>query len=125
MKHNKSRDKIPPVAPQLVPVRFELTHPTASSVVVAGTFNQWRSGAETLHSAGDGRWVKETALLPGTYEYCFVVDGHWIPDPLAKETVPNPFGGQNSILAVTGLLSAAHLAEAENLPLNNHNQPKA
>jgi hypothetical protein len=48
-----------------------------------------------------------------------------MPDPLAKEAVSNPFGGQNSILAVTGLLTAAHLAEAENLPLNNHNQQKA
>lgn len=121
MKHNKTR----PAASKLVPVRFELTYPTAGSVVVAGTFNQWRSGAETLRSAGDGRWVKETALLPGTYEYCFVVDGHWMPDPLAKETVSNPFGGRNSILAVTGLLSAAHLAAAENLPLNNHNLSKA
>jgi hypothetical protein len=28
-------------------------------------------------------------------------DGHWVPDPLAQETVPNPFGGMNSILKVT------------------------
>jgi hypothetical protein len=39
-------------------------------------------------------------LAPGTYEYCLVVDGQWMPDPLAKETVPNPFGGRNSVLKV-------------------------
>ena len=30
-------------------------------------------------------WWKETALAPGTYEYCLVVDGQWMPDPLARE----------------------------------------
>jgi hypothetical protein len=27
-----------------------------------------------------------------------VVDGVWMPDPLAIETAPNPFGGVNSVL---------------------------
>ena len=54
---------------------------------------------------GEGRWVKELALPPGDYEYRFVVDGAWIPDPLAKETVPNPFGEMNSVLKVNGRAS--------------------
>ena len=66
----------------------------------AGTFNHWQPEATTLHPAGGGRWLKETALMPGTYEYCLVVDGQWMPDPLARETVPNPFGGRNSVLKV-------------------------
>jgi hypothetical protein len=49
---------------------------------------------------GDGRWLKETVLPAGTYEYRLVVDGQWIADPLAKETMPNPFGGMNSVLKV-------------------------
>jgi hypothetical protein len=36
-----------------------------------------------------------------SYEYCLVVDGQWIPDPKAKETVGNPFGGRNSVLTVS------------------------
>jgi hypothetical protein len=80
--------------------------------------------SKTLHSSGVGHWWKETALAPGTYEYCLVVDGQWMPDPLAKETVPNPFGGRNSILNVAGLAEAAHLTAAEILPLQNANQPK-
>jgi Glycogen recognition site of AMP-activated protein kinase len=43
---------------------------------------------------------KYAFLEPGTYEYCFVVDGKWIPDPLAKEMVPNPFGSRNSVITV-------------------------
>jgi len=64
-------------------------------------------------------------LVPGTYEYCLVVDGQWMPDPLARETVPNPFGGVNSILKVTSSPEAAHLADAEILPLKNANKQKA
>jgi len=31
-----------------------------------------------------GNWWKETSLAPGTYEYCLVVDGPWLPDPKAR-----------------------------------------
>ena len=51
-----------------------------------------------------------------------VVDGHWMPDPLATETVPNPFGGRNSILRVASSPEAAHLVEAATLPLKNANR---
>jgi 1,4-alpha-glucan branching enzyme len=100
MKHNHNHDNAPSPAAQLVPVRFEFTHPTAKTVCVAGSFNHWQPEAKTLHSAGSGKWWKETNLAPGTYEYCFVVDGQWIPDPRAKETIANPFGGRNSVLTV-------------------------
>jgi hypothetical protein len=29
------------------------------------------------------------------------VDGQWLPDPNAKESVENPFGGRNSVLVVS------------------------
>ena len=56
--------------------------------------------------------MKETVLPPGTYEYRLVVDGQWMPDPLAKETVPNPFGGRNSILRVASTPEESHRASA-------------
>ena len=45
--------------------------------------------------------------------------------PAGRETVPNPFGGVNSILKVTSSPEAAHLADAEILPLKNANKQKA
>ena len=129
MKHNKKHDNARSDEPQLKPVRFEFTHPTATAVSVAGTFNDWHPSTKSMHPSGNGHWLKETALAPGTYEYCLVVDGQWMPDPLATETVPNPFGGRNSILKVADSPEAAHLASAENLPLRNQNEqnlePKA
>jgi hypothetical protein len=62
-------------------------------------------------------------LAPGTYEYCLVVDGRWMPDPMAKECVANPYGGRNSILTVGLSTEATHLADAEHLPLNMETQP--
>ena len=87
MKHNHNHDNAQNVGLPLVPVRFEFTHPTATTVSVAGSFNEWKPEAKILHPAGGGRWFKETALAPGNYEYCFVVDGQWMADPLAKESV--------------------------------------
>jgi 1,4-alpha-glucan branching enzyme len=101
MKHNKNHNNTPAANSQLVPVRFEFTHPTAKTVCLAGTFNHWQPENKTLHPSTAGHWYKETVLAPGKYEYCLVVDGQWMPDPTARETVPNPFGGRNSVLTVT------------------------
>ena len=122
MKHNKKHKTVSSAGPALMPVRFEFTHPTATTVCLAGTFNHWQPEAKTLHSSGVGHWWKEMELAPGTYEYCLVVDGEWMPDPLARETVPNAFGGRNSVLKVANSQEAAHLANAENLPLKNSNK---
>jgi 1,4-alpha-glucan branching enzyme len=124
MKHNRNHDNAPAHRapdPQLVPVHFEFTDPIAVTVCLAGTFNHWQPDSKTLHSSGVGHWWKETTLAPGDYEYCFVVDGQWMPDPQARESVPNPFGGRNSVLRVASSPEAAHLADAENLPLKNAN----
>lgn len=119
MKHNKHHNNAPNAGPQLVPVRFEFTDPKATTVSVAGNFNQWNPEAKILHPAGPGHWIKETALAPGTYEYCLVVDGQWMPDPLAKETVANPYGGKNSILKVFGSTPVAQLENAELEPIKD------
>jgi 1,4-alpha-glucan branching enzyme len=102
MKHNHNHDNLSQPGPELVPVRFEYDHPTAHTVCIAGSFNQWHPAAKPMHSVGNGHWLKESALAPGTYEYCLVVDGQWMADPQASETVPNPFGGRNSVLKVAG-----------------------
>jgi len=117
MKHNHNHDNAAAAESQLVPVRFEYTDPTATSVCVAGDFNHWQPESKSLHTSGTGHWWKETALAPGTYEYCLVVDGKWMPDPQAATTVPNPFGGRNSVLIVAASPLPAHLADAEKQPL--------
>jgi len=117
LKHNPAHDN-----GGSEPVRFEFTHPTAATVCVAGTFNDWQPAVGPMRRVADGRWLEETALPPGTYEYRLVVDGQWMPDPLATESVPNPFGGSNSILKVASPAETTHMANAEHQPLENPNQ---
>ena len=83
-------------------VRIEYTDPTAATVCVAGTFNEWRPEGTPMVAVGDGRWAKDLGLPPGRYEYRIVSDVEWKADPLARETNPNPFGGLNSVLKVEG-----------------------
>lgn len=98
----RKRNATPKAAPQPEPppVRFEFTHPTARSVCIAGTFNAWHPSVTEMIALGDGRWVKELALPPGTHEYRLVVDGEWMADPTAGISVANPYGGQNSVVIV-------------------------
>jgi hypothetical protein len=121
MEHNYHTHN---AAPLLMPVRFEFTHPTAIEVCIAGTVNDWHPNTNVMHSSDVGSWWKESSLASGAYEYWHVVDGQWMPDPLACGTVANPFGGKNSILNVATSPRAAHLADAASLPLINTNKPK-
>ena len=90
-----------PPAPEVRRVSLELTTPGAKKVCVAGSFNGWTPEKTPLEPAGNGRWVGDLTVDPGKYEYLFVVDGQWLPDPNAKESVQNPFGGKNSVLVVS------------------------
>jgi 1,4-alpha-glucan branching enzyme len=82
-------------------IRLEFIDPLASSVAIAGSFNDWRPDATPMLRVSSGSWVKDLALQPGTYEYRLVVDGNWMPDPAANESALNPCGERNSILKVT------------------------
>jgi len=124
MKHIEQNDPTGIAAPQLEPVRFKFSHPNARTVCIAGTFNDWRPEAKPMRPTGAGCWLEKSDLAPGTYEYCFVVDGCWMPDPQAHETRPNPFGGRNSILTVTQNPEVTHRANATHSPLKNTNKPK-
>jgi 1,4-alpha-glucan branching enzyme len=101
MRKNQSQKAIGNAnGPSELSVRLEYTHATAKSVSVAGTFNGWRAGVTQMIPMGNGHWRKDLVLAPGIYEYRLIVDGEWRIDPLAVETVPNPFGGANSVLKI-------------------------
>jgi len=74
--------------------------PEAREVQVAGSFNSWHPEANPLGHTGFGEWAVRLMLKSGQYEYRFVVDGLWTDEPGAVQTVPNPYGGFNSVLNV-------------------------
>ena len=91
------------VKAQAAPPRvvLELVNPAAKQVFVAGSFNNWQPEQTPLMAVGNGRWTGGLIVGPGRHEYLFVVDGQWLPDPNARESVQNPFGGRNSVLTVS------------------------
>ena len=82
-------------------ISLQFSNPAAHKVCVAGSFNGWKPDATPLTRTGNGQWIGDLDVKPGRHEYLFVVDGQWVPDPKAKETVANPFGGRNSVLVVS------------------------
>jgi chromosome partitioning protein len=82
-------------------VRFRLERPGARAVSVAGSFNNWRANVTFLKGPDEkGSWRASVKLPAGEYEYRFIVDGEWLPDPVNPEFVLSPFGGRNSLVRV-------------------------
>jgi hypothetical protein len=89
-----------PTATKAVKVTFVLFEPDAKQVSLCGDFNGWAPGATAMKGHDDGHWEITVALAPGRYEYKFVVDGNWIPNPMAHEHVWNHHGTLNSVIKV-------------------------
>jgi chromosome partitioning protein len=82
-------------------VVFVTLYPRASSVQIAGDFNNWQPATATMQRVGDsGVWQLKMKLPHGTYRYRLVVDGQWQQDPYNERTELNPYGEYNSILDV-------------------------
>lgn len=86
-----------------VPVTFRLQLEQPAQVVyLAGTFNDWQVGRNPMHSEDGGKtWTLTLHLMPGVYQYKFVVNGtEWCTDPNAVQNVDDGMGNINSLLVV-------------------------
>ncbi|HPC96662.1 MAG TPA: AAA family ATPase [Sedimentisphaerales bacterium] len=82
-------------------VVFVTLYPRASSVQIAGDFNNWQPAATSMERVGNsGVWQAKLKLPHGTYRYRLVVDGQWQQDPYNERTELNPYGEFNSVLEV-------------------------
>lgn len=83
-------------------VMFYFDAPAADRVALVGDFNAWNPQATPLRRRKkDGRWWARVSLLPGEYQYKFVVDGSvWHADPQNPHRVSNPHGSFNSVCIV-------------------------
>jgi len=93
-------EKAPSAALQSVTVTFVLLEPHAKQAALSGDFNGWAADATPMKRQDDGHWEAVIALAPGRYEYKFVVDGQWIPDPQAQMNVWNQHGTLNSVIEI-------------------------
>jgi 5'-AMP-activated protein kinase regulatory beta subunit len=68
--------------------------------MIAGDFNGWDPMTHPMKKGKEGVWTISFDLLPGTYEYKFLVDGEWQTDPVCAACVENPFGTLNCVKKV-------------------------
>ena len=82
-------------------VTFTVHAERGKEVYVAGEFNGWDPTAKKMaYKARQGVYEATLKLVPGTYQYKYVIDGTWCADPENAEAVANDQGTFNSIVTV-------------------------
>ena len=88
---------------------------TAKTVVLTGSFNNWNETELLMKKTATG-WELPYVVAPGNYEYKFIADRKWMPDP------DNPFvtgkgNYVNSVIALKAnhVFELAGFADAENV----------
>jgi hypothetical protein len=82
-------------------VVFKIKAPDATNVYLAGEFNSWSETDTPMTKQSNGEWTASVALAPGSYQYKFIVDGTWTPDPENPEHNDDGYGGFNSVIQVS------------------------
>lgn len=83
------------------PVTFTVHADKGKAVYVAGCFNKWDPTAKKMaYKARQGLYTATVNLVPGEYQYKFVIDGTWCADPENTNAVPNDQGTFNSVIVV-------------------------
>ena len=96
---DNNRVAVAPASRSEVLVQFRLEAPRATTVSLAGDFNNWAPTHE-MKRTEPGVWTIVVPLTPGVHDYSFIVDGNtWVPDPAAPAR-SDGFGGMNSRIAV-------------------------
>ena len=83
-------------------IRFRYFNLSASSVNIAGKFNNWDTESYKLEKYPCGIWEIVIPLDEGVHEYKFVVDNEWTHDPSNPCMMLNGLGGVNSVVEVRG-----------------------
>jgi chromosome partitioning protein len=97
----KMKDLVDKEGPDMVFSTFSLLAPEAQSVYLAGSFNEWVLDESCrMNKDASGRWSIRLPLARGTYQYQFVVDGRWKPDPENARGESNGYGDINSLVEV-------------------------
>lgn len=96
--------RLRPAAPAVTAagVRFVVVQPDATTVAVAGTFNEWSASAHPMtRASARGVWTATLPLSAGDHHFMYVVDGtQWISPPHADDYADDGFGAMNGVISV-------------------------
>ena len=82
-------------------VNFSVQAAIGSTVYLSGSFNDWSVDRKQLKDAkGTGHFTGFLFLLPGRYEYKFIINGIWEIDAQNPDFVSNGMNSLNSVIVV-------------------------
>ncbi len=91
-----------PQAPPLQNNRFVIFEPKADQVELAGSFTGWQR-VSMKRVGSSGYWELNLPVASGEHRFAYILDGSLrIVDPTLPAREKDDFGGENSILNVTG-----------------------
>jgi len=105
---NPSTVTVPPAPPppttkpgvRMYSVEFTVAAPNAHIVGLAGEFNSWSATASPMRKRPSGEWAITMQLPAGRYQYKYIIDGKWMPDPDNPNQVDDTYGGSNSVVVI-------------------------
>jgi len=81
-------------------ITFRTKFDGASTVTIAGDFNNWSSMSTPMSMTRPGVFAAKLPLRSGRYRYRLIVDGRWVTDPFNKHVETNNFGELNNVVEV-------------------------
>lgn len=94
-----------------VEVTFTIKAPASQLVVITGPspyFPNWSPDGIPMTKGDDGVWSYTlTAKKADEIVYKFLLDGAWLADPNAPDTIDDGFGGRNGVVPVAAMVAAA------------------
>ena len=81
---------------------FSYVSKEARSVMIVGDFNRWVAESMRLVDPQIGLWQKVVSMEAGTYHYKYLADNTWQVDPFNSRTLPNQYGGFDSMVQMAG-----------------------
>lgn len=115
-----------PTACDAQTIVFDPQGVTYSSVHVAGDFNNWAAtiaggGFKLTYDAVAKLWTGTFTVGMGQHLYKLVLDEQqWIADPRAPQSMPDGFGGQNSVADVACATGGLPADPAAGFPVESH-----
>ena len=94
-----------------VEVTFTIKAPASQLVVITGPspyFPNWSPDGIPMTKGDDGVWSYTlTAKKSDEIVYKFLLDGAWLADPNAPDSIDDGFGGKNGMVPVAAMVAAA------------------
>ena len=101
-KYESSLTTSPEVDSTSVTFRYK---ESATSVYVAGSFNNWSTTATPMTKNSSGVWTATVNLGEGVHEYKYIVNGNWVLDP--RNPLIGGYDGNSLVVVGSGANTSA------------------